>query len=164
MYMEGKKQAQVECLSQWHLYTVFVACTLLDVMGQILSASLLQFHCFTWHCTDVTESTWLNLLLFLKFLNFFFTWFFYTCSHAWEHTMPQKFKGQLHQITEAFLQVYTVPFQGGLASSPFTLKSRTLHLSTMGSDVRFLLEPINTNLFELLTVSSFISITKVLTK
>lgn len=52
-----------------NLYTVFVACTLLDTMGQILSASLLQFHCFTWHCTDVTESTWPNLLLF----SFFFS-------------------------------------------------------------------------------------------
>lgn len=71
--MEGKKQAQAECLSQWHLYTVFVACTLLDVVGQILAASLLQFHCFTWHCTDVTESTWPNLLLLLFFfLNLIF--------------------------------------------------------------------------------------------
>lgn len=70
MYMEGRKQAQSDCLSQWHLYTVFVACTPLDTTGQILSASLLQLHCFTWHCTDATESTWPNRLHF--FLNFLF--------------------------------------------------------------------------------------------
>lgn len=36
------------------------------------------------------------------------------CPCAQEHTIPQKFKGQFHQITEAFLQVYAVPLQGGL--------------------------------------------------
>lgn len=51
--------------------------------------------------------------------------------------MPKKFKGQLHQITEAFLQVYAVPLQGGLAGPPFTLRRKTPRLSTMGSDVRF---------------------------
>lgn len=50
--------------------------------------------------------------------------------------MPQKFKGQLHQITEAF-QIYAVPLQGGLAGPPFTLRRKTPRLSTMGSDVRF---------------------------
>lgn len=62
--------------------------------------------------------------------------------------MPQKFKGQLHQITEAFLQVYAVPLQGGLPGLPFTLRRKTLRLSTMGSDMRFLLQPVNTNLYE----------------
>lgn len=120
---------------------MFVACTPLDIIGQILSASLLQLHRFMWHCTDVTESIWPNLLLFFFFL------IFYTCSYAWEHTTPQKFKGQLHQITEAFLQVYAVPLQGGLAGPPFTLRRKTLRLSTTGFDVRFLLEPVNTNLY-----------------
>lgn len=69
------------------------------------------------------------------------------CCYAWKHAIPQKFKGRLHQITEAFLQVCTVPLQGGLAGPPFTLRRKTLRLSSMGSDVRFLLEPVNTNLY-----------------
>lgn len=87
---------------------------------------------------------WEHLAQSFFFFNFLI---FYTCSYAWEHTIPQKFKGQLHQITEAFLQVYAVPLQGGLAGLPFTLRRKTLRLSAMGSDVRFLLEPVNTNLY-----------------
>lgn len=79
---------------------------------------------------------------------FIFVFFiFYTCSYAWEHTVPQKFKGQIHRIIEAFLQVCAVPLQGGSAGPPFTLRRKTLRLSTTGSDARFLLEPINTNLY-----------------
>lgn len=37
MHKEGKKQAQSDCMSQGHLYTVFVACTPLDTVGQMLS-------------------------------------------------------------------------------------------------------------------------------
>lgn len=79
--------------------------------------------------------------------SFFFFFIFYTCSYAWEHTIPQKFKGQIHRIIEAFLQVCAVSLQGGLAGLPFTLRRRTLRLSTTGSDARFLLQPINTNLY-----------------
>lgn len=61
-----QKASMTDCLSQWHLHTVFVACTLLDIMGQILSASPPQFHCFTWHYTSVSESTWPNFFFFLK--------------------------------------------------------------------------------------------------
>lgn len=123
-----------------------------------------QLHCFTWHCGDVTESTWPYCLHLKKKIVYLIFFFLNTCSYAREHTIPQKFKGQLHQIKEAFLQVYAVPLQGGLARLPFTLRRKTLRLSTMGCDVRFLLEPINTNALCILTVTPCSSVTKVLIK
>lgn len=119
-----QKESTGRVLVPGHLYTVFVACTLLHIMGQILSASLLQFHCFT--CTDVTESTWPNLFFFLLFFNMLL------CLGAHYSIEIQR------SITSNYrspFQVYTAPLQRGLAGSPFTLKSKTLHLSTMGSDV-----------------------------
>lgn len=40
-----------------------------------------------------------------------------------------------------------MPLQRGLAGPPFTLRRKPLHVSAVGSDVRFLLEPIYTNLY-----------------
>lgn len=120
--VQGKKQAPSDRLSQWHLYTVFVAWTPLDTTGQT------QLLCR--NSTALQGNTRMSLrapgpIFFIRLI-------FNSCSCAWEHAIPQKFKGWLHQTREAFLQAYTVPLQGGLAGPLLTLRRKTLCLSTTG--------------------------------
>lgn len=118
------------------LYTI-------HVIGQMLSASLLQLHCFTWCCTAATESIQPNFL----HLNCFFLMVLPMLLHLGANYSTEIQRATTSNYRSLSLQVYAVPLRGGLAGPPFTLRRKTLHLSAMGSAARFLLEPINTNLY-----------------
>lgn len=88
-----------------------------------ISVSLLQLHCFTQHCTSVTERT--QLFGFL------------TNTQVHRSTLFQRNLEQLHKVTEAVLQVCTAPLRGGSAGPPLALRRKNLCLPTTGSEVTF---------------------------